>query len=67
MRDMARLDMLPYIRFRIYDAHVRLICSAVDEGPVIHLEEGISRVIRCQLASRCALRKWYNEQLAVKL
>jgi hypothetical protein len=59
--------MLPYVRFRIYDAHVRLICPAVDQGAVIHLEERITRVIGGELARGGALGEWYNKQLSVEL
>lgn len=39
------LDVLPNVRFRIDDAHVRLIGTPIYKRPVIHLQEGIASVV----------------------
>ena len=39
------LDMLPNIRFRVDNTHVRLISASIYEDPVIHLQECISGII----------------------
>ena len=48
------LNMLPYVGFRINHAHVGLICSSVDEHPVVHLQEGISSVVLHEAKRRYA-------------
>lgn len=30
-------DVLPYVGLRIYHAHVGLICSTIDQDPIVHL------------------------------
>lgn len=42
---LGYLDMLPYIRFWIYYTHVRLVCTAVNQGAVIQLQERIACVV----------------------
>ena len=42
---LTDLDMLPDIGVGIDYAHVRLICPSVNECPVVHLQEGVSRVV----------------------
>ena len=37
--------MLPNIRFRVDNTHVRLISASIYEDPVIHLQECVSGVI----------------------
>lgn len=39
------LDALPYIGFGVDHAHVWLISSTVHEDAVVHLKEGILRVV----------------------
>jgi hypothetical protein len=38
-------DMLPNIGFWVDNAHIRLICTSVNQSPVIHLKEGIAGVV----------------------
>lgn len=37
--------MLPNIRFWVDDAHVRLVCSSINKGTVIHLKERIACIV----------------------
>lgn len=48
----AHLDMLPHVRLRVDDAHVWLVRAAVHEHAVVHLEEGVLRVVLRAAGSR---------------
>ena len=39
------LDVLPYVRFGVDNAHVWLVCTAVHEHTIVHLEERILSVV----------------------
>lgn len=41
----AYLDVLPYVRFGVDDAHIGLIGPSVDQDPIVHLQKGIACII----------------------
>ena len=42
---LGDLDMLPYIRFGVDDAHIWLVCAAVDKNAIVHLQERVLGIV----------------------
>ena len=51
---LGDLDMLPYIRFGVDDAHIWLVRTAIDKNAIIHLKEPVLGVV----LPRICQRKW---------
>lgn len=43
--ELVNLDMLPDIRLRIDDAHIRLVCSPIHQSSVVHLQERVTGIV----------------------
>ena len=61
------LDVLPNVRFRIDDAHIRLIGTPIHKGSVVHLQERISSVVLPTYVSGTECRKLHSMILRVSV
>lgn len=55
--------MLPYVGFGVDHAHVRLICSAVDKNPIVHLEKSVLCIVLKRTISILSMRDRRNSWL----